>query len=79
MKPEEKARKGIDEQLEKAGWILQDIKEFNPKAAFGVAVKEFPLSTGFADYLLLVDGNPLGVIEAKSTGTTLSGVYDQSN
>lgn len=79
MKPEEKARRdNIDIQLEKAGWVLQEYKDFNPKAALGIAVREFPLGIGFADYLLLVNGNPLGVVEAKKEGTTLSGVYDQS-
>ncbi len=78
MKPEEKARREIDKQLEEAGWLLQEYKDFNPKAALGVAVREFPLGIGFADYLLLVNGNPLGVVEAKPKGTTLSGVYDQS-
>ncbi|MBI4191964.1 MAG: hypothetical protein HY525_15670 [Betaproteobacteria bacterium] len=34
-------------------------------AGHGVAVREFPPKTGFADYLLLLDRAPFGVIEAK--------------
>lgn len=50
----------------------------NIHAARGVAIREFPLQTGFADYLLYVELKPVGVIEAKASGTTLSGVEIQS-
>lgn len=36
----------------------------------GVAVREFPLETGHADYLLFVDQKAAGIIEAKAEGTT---------
>ena len=78
MRPEEKARKGIDKLLEAAGWKLQDMRELNLGASLGVAVREFPLKSGAADYLLFVDRTPVGVIEAKPEGTTLSGVSDQT-
>ena len=55
MKPEEKARQKIDQLLQDAGWSLQDHKDLNLGASLGVAVREFPVSTGFADYLLFVD------------------------
>ena len=48
------------------------------RAARGVAVCEFHLDTGFADYLLFVDRRPIGVIEAKAVGQTLSGVEPQA-
>lgn len=76
--PEEFARQNIDRQLEAAGWLIQDMQARNLYAAPGVAVREFPLETGYADYLLFVDGNAMGVIEAKKEGVTLSGVADQS-
>lgn len=76
--PEETARETIDDLLTKAGWLLQDRSEFNRNASLGVAVREFPLPAGFCDYLLFVDGKAAGVIEAKKTGVTLSGVADQS-
>ena len=78
MKPEEKAREVIDQLLTDAGWAVQDYKELNLSASLGVAVREFPLKSGFADYMLLVDRRPVGVVEAKPFGTTLSGVADQS-
>jgi type I restriction enzyme R subunit len=78
MGSEEKARKIIDKQLEAAGWVVQDMRELNLGASQGVAVREFPLITGYADYLLFVNRKAAGVIEAKHEGTTLSGVAEQS-
>jgi type I restriction enzyme R subunit len=79
MKPEEKARQEIDFLLEQAGWVVQDYIEVNLQASFGVAVREFPLIKGTADYLLFADGKPVAVVEAKPEGTTLSGVAEQSS
>ena len=79
MKPEELAREKIDELLEAAGWNVQDYKDLNLSASLGVAVREFPLKSGFADYLLFADRKAIGVIEAKPEGTTLSGIADQSD
>jgi type I restriction enzyme R subunit len=78
LKPEEKAREQIDEQLQAAGWTVQSRDETNLGAARGVAVGEFPLTTGFADYMLFVDRRPIGVVEAKAVGKTLSGVEVQT-
>ena len=78
MKPEEKARQQIDRLLEAAGWNVQDYQELHLSASLGVAVREFPLQEGFADYLLFVGGKAVGVVEAKPTGTTLSGVAEQT-
>lgn len=79
MKPEELARKKIDELLDAAGWVIQDVKDLNLSASLGVAVREFPMKSGFADYLLFIDKKAAGVIEAKPEGTTLSGTADQSD
>lgn len=76
--PEEQARHQIDELLEAAGWVIQDRNAFNRNAALGVAVREFQLHAGPCDYLLFVEGKAAGVIEAKKTGVTLSGVAEQS-
>src|SRR5215213_2074394 len=76
--PEQKARHRIDKLLEQCGWIVQDMAEMNISAGSGIAVREFPLSTGFADYLLYVDGKAIGVVEAKPEGHTLTGVETQS-
>ena len=48
-------------------------------AGRGVAVREFQLKTGPADYLLFVDGAVVGVIEAKKVGETLSGYEAQAD
>ncbi|PKK81218.1 MAG: restriction endonuclease subunit R, partial [Thermoplasmata archaeon HGW-Thermoplasmata-2] len=79
MNPEEEARQDIDKLLESAGWSVQDYKKLNPDASMGIAVREFPLDSGEADYLLFVDNVAVGVIEAKPKGTTLSGVAVQSD
>ncbi len=76
--PEELARINIDRQLTACGWIVQSRSEMNLYAGRGVAVREFPLSTGEADYLLFVDRKAVGVVEAKPEGVTLSGVADQA-
>jgi len=78
LKPEEKAREEIDDLLRDAGWEIQDFSNIDVDASKGVAVREFPVETGDADYLLFVDGEAVGVIEAKPVGTTLSGVEAQS-
>lgn len=48
-----------------AGWLVQDYKSLNPTASMGIAVREYPTETGPADYILIVDRRPVGVIEAK--------------
>lgn len=79
MNPEDRAREKIDELLEAAGWRVQDRLAMNLGAGLGVAVREFTLDTGKADYVLFVDRTACGVIEAKPDGTTLSGVADQTS
>jgi type I restriction enzyme R subunit len=78
--PEDIAREQIDRMLISAGWAVQDAKAVNLYVKQGVAIREFELKTGFgtADYLLYVDGQAAGVIEAKKAGSTLTGVEIQS-
>ena len=78
--PEARARDEIDRLLRAAGWSVQDVSRVDLHAGRGVAMREFPLDTGFgfADYLLYVDGKACGVVEAKAQGNTLSGVEAQS-
>ena len=78
MDPEEQARLDIDKKLEESGWVIQDYKEFDLSAGFGVAVREYPLSKEHSDYALFIDRNPVGVLEAKKVGWTLTGVEGQS-
>lgn len=65
MTPEQKARQEIDRKLIGAGWLIQDMKQLNLGAGVGVAVREYPTDTGPADYVLFVNRNAVGVIEAK--------------
>ena len=78
MKPEDRARQHIDRLLTKVGWTIQDREQMNLGVSQGVAVREYPMSSGPTDYLLFVDRSAVGVIEAKSEGTTLSGVSEQT-
>lgn len=65
MTPEQKARESIDRRLVQAGWVVQDYRQLNPMASIGVAVREFPTSSGPVDYALFADGKPVGIVEAK--------------
>lgn len=80
MTPEEKARLVIDDKLRQSGWAIQDMKKLNLSAALGVAVREFPTSTGEVDYALFIDGKPVGVAEAKreEKGESITDVEVQS-
>ncbi len=80
MSPEEKARLVIDQKLIQSDWVVQDLNELNPSAALGVAVREFPTSTGEVDYALFINGTPVGVAEAKrsESGENITTVEEQS-
>jgi type I restriction enzyme R subunit len=73
LTPEARARIDIDAQLEAAGWVIQDYRAMNLAATApggtvpGVAVREFPLKSGHgvADYLVFVNRQAVGVLEAK--------------
>lgn len=80
MTPEEKARQTIDEKLIQSGWAIQNMNELNLSSTLGVAVREFPTSTGPVDYALFVDGKPVGVVEAKrdELGESITDVENQS-
>lgn len=77
---EQRARVLIDAQLKAAGWAVQDGKSLNLFASDGIAVREAVMAAGHgrADYLLYVEKQVVGVIEAKPIGTPLSGVEWQT-
>ena len=81
MTPEERARELIDKRLEQSGWVIQDMRQVNPTASLGVAVREYLTSTGPVDYALFVDGIPVGVVEAKKDdlGETITTVEKQTD
>jgi type I restriction enzyme R subunit len=78
--PEQLARDRIDAALTQSGWAIQDKKKTNLSASTGVAVREYQTDTGPADYILFVDKQPVGVIEAKrpEEGANLTKVEDQT-
>ncbi len=80
MTPEEKAREIIDGKLVQSGWTIQDLSMVNPMASLGVAVREYPTSTGPVDYALFIEGKPIGVVEAKKddAGENITVVEGQS-
>ncbi len=63
--PEQIARDHIDRQLMACGWLVQSKSKINLNAGIGVAVREYSTDVGPADYVLFVDGKPVGIIEAK--------------
>ena len=81
MTPEQRARQTIDSKLEQSGWIIQNMRELNITAGIGVAIREFPTSTGPVDYALFVDDKPVGVIEAKKNegAENITAVEEQSS
>jgi len=76
--PEQHTRAIIDELLTAAGWEVQNRSRANLGATVRVAVREFPMATREADYLLSVNRKAIGAVEAKPEGATLSGVEPQS-
>lgn len=81
MLPEETARQVIDRKLVLSGWVIQNMTQLNLSAALGVAVREFPTSTGEVDYALFIAGIPVGVVEAKRSeyGEKITSVEVQSS
>ena len=81
MTPEQKAREIIDKRLEQSGWIIQDAQKINLFAGLGVAVREFPTSTGPVDYALFLEGIPVGIVEAKrdDVGENITAVERQDS
>jgi type I restriction enzyme, R subunit len=78
--PEAVAREQIDRQLETAGWTLQHRDDMNLAAGDAIAVREFKLRKGhgFVDYMLFLDGQAVGVCEAKPAGFALTSVEFQA-
>ncbi|NCN65186.1 MAG: DEAD/DEAH box helicase family protein [Candidatus Altiarchaeum hamiconexum] len=81
LEPEAKVRHDlINPALEKAGWKVQHFKTADINSFKGVAVEYFQMGKGVgeADYVLFVDGNAVGIIEAKKEGETLIGKEPQA-
>jgi len=78
--PEQIARDAIDAQLRAAGWVVQAKDAINFNGGEGQAVREYITDSGPADYVLFVDGQPVGVIEAKkeTLGHKITAVEEQT-
>ena len=68
--PEQEARETIDQMLDVAGWNVQDCRDANIEARFGVAIRNFPLKSGhgFADYILYVNRKGCGSHRSQENG-----------
>ncbi len=81
LNPEDKARHElINPALIKAGWKIQNFKSANVFDSKGIVVEFFPMGWGVgeADYVLFVNGEAVGIIEAKKEGETLVGKEPQT-
>lgn len=63
---EQIARDKIGLMLELAGWHVQSKDKVNLSAGIGVALRETHTELGSADYMLFVNSEAVGVIEAKA-------------
>ena len=80
QKPEQIARDRIDDRLRAAGWHVQHKDALDFTAGLGIAVREYQTDVGPADYVLFVDRQAVGVVEAKPDdwGAKLTTVEEQS-
>ena len=80
MTPEQLARDAIDVKLEHAGWKVQSKNSIDFNAGAGIAVREYQTDVGPADYVLFIEREPVGVIEAKpeAWGQKITTVEEQS-
>jgi len=82
LDPEDRSRHElINPALEAAGWVIQPFKSADVFASKGVAVEYFQMGRGVgeADYVLFINGEAVGILEAKKEGETLVGKEPQSS
>ena len=65
LTPEQNAREKIDRKLIASKWEIQDMKTLDFSVNPGIALREYHTDAGFADYVLFLSRQPVGVIEAK--------------
>jgi type I restriction enzyme R subunit len=70
--PEQKSRELIDDQLESKGW--KEIEEPNGTGY----IEEYPTSSGPVDYVLVVNGDILGLVEAKKSDYNSTAAFTQA-
>ncbi len=64
--------------LAAAIWAVQDYTDFDPGAAYGIALREVLLKSSKCDYQLLVDRKLVAVITARRLETLISGASEQT-
>ena len=79
--PEQIARDRIDALMRASGWAVQTKDTINFNEGNGQAVREYTTDVGPADYVLFVNGKPVGVVEAKkeSLGQNITIAEDQTS
>ncbi|RRN77806.1 type I restriction-modification system endonuclease, partial [Pseudoxanthomonas sp. SGD-10] len=81
---EKETRELIDEQLRQMGWeantslLNAKIKHTFPERGRNIAIAEWPVKGGYADYALFIGTTLYAVIEAKKYGQDISTNLDQS-
>jgi type I restriction enzyme, R subunit len=80
---ETSTRKLIDEQLRQAGWEVDSVtltyqKGARPAKGKNLAIAEWPVSNGRADYVLFVGLMPVATVEAKRQNTNVSAALQQA-
>jgi hypothetical protein len=76
--PEQKARREIDADLIAAGWLVQNRDELDLTAGRGIAVREFPMKSGYGSAVrgratkAAHDGAPNDLITLGPMSDTLS-------
>lgn len=75
--PEARAFQNIDSLLTACGWVVLDHATMNLRTGRGLAVREFPLQTGYTDYLQFADRKAAGVLEAKAEGLPTANEAEQ--
>ncbi|MDF2947593.1 MAG: hsdR 1 [Bacillales bacterium] len=80
---EEETRVIIDEQLREVGWVadtreLRYGKGARPEKGKNLAIAEWPLKKGFADYALFVGLELIGIIEAKRLSKNIPSDIEQA-
>ncbi len=78
--PEQRARDKIDKMLVASGWVVQNKNQINFNAGLGVGIRKYQTDIDPADYVLFVDRQPVGIVEAKKEeeGYHLTVVEEQS-
>jgi type I restriction enzyme, R subunit len=69
----------IDPRLQRAGWELQNFRSTGEaKFAKEAAIREYPTTSGPADYALCDGGHVRGVVEAKKLSVGTQEVMEQA-